>query len=336
MVERGVDVGGVDAAPVAELRPDPVRAVRRRAADVRQDDAIAADATGATSTCGPEPRRRAARRGHRRRSAAARRRRRPGRRSRRRSARPGRVPGRGVISTGGEGRLPRRADRAPPDRRPAGRVDRRELHRADAVGREVGHDRRGVLGARDRRVCVTISPSTSARRPRGVPIDRVEVDPTGSTTDRDRRPSRRARRGASPPRAMPAGDHPTGEVRVDPVADRPVEAGREIDGRRRREPSAGATRTVGLRCRRAVPGHRAPIAATHRPSGETAGCAAHPAGGEDLARLGRGGAAGTADVDGPDRRPRLEVRLRTAVRGEHDGPAVRRPRDVVHAPVTGR
>ena len=41
MIDRGEDVGGIDAAPVAELRPDPVPAVRGRAADVRQDDAVA-------------------------------------------------------------------------------------------------------------------------------------------------------------------------------------------------------------------------------------------------------------------------------------------------------
>ena len=41
MVDRGMDVGRVDAAPVAQLRADPVATVRLRAADVRQDHAIA-------------------------------------------------------------------------------------------------------------------------------------------------------------------------------------------------------------------------------------------------------------------------------------------------------
>ena len=42
VVDGRVDVVGVDAAPVAELRADPVAPVRRRAADVGQDDAVAA------------------------------------------------------------------------------------------------------------------------------------------------------------------------------------------------------------------------------------------------------------------------------------------------------
>jgi len=42
VVERGVDIVGVDAAPVAELGSDPVPAVADRAADVGQQDAVAA------------------------------------------------------------------------------------------------------------------------------------------------------------------------------------------------------------------------------------------------------------------------------------------------------
>ena len=69
-----MDVGGVDAAPVVELRANPVAAVRRGAPDVGQEDAVAARRTAARPrSMAPAPSHPAGRHGRRSRSGAGRR-----------------------------------------------------------------------------------------------------------------------------------------------------------------------------------------------------------------------------------------------------------------------
>ena len=119
------------------------------------------------------------------------------------------------------------------------------------------------------------------------------------------------------------------EVRVRPVADRPVQVGR--DGMRRRRAIARSDQDLGAHLVGRVglddPDRRQP------PSIGGVGRVLSPAGGrEDLARLRRL----RVDVDRPDRRPRMKVGLRPSIGLEGDRPAVGAPRDMVDAPVSRR
>ena len=97
------------------------------------------------------------------------------------------------------------------------------------------------------------------------------------------------------------------------------------------EPALGPTRIPGLTSS-SVSASMVPIAASQRPSGDHAGSRPSPP------RPAPRAAAGclAVDVDGPDRRPRTQVRLRAAIGGECDGPAIGAPRQLVNAPVAGR
>ena len=252
-----MDVRGIHAAPVAELWPDPVPAVRGRTADVRQDHPVAArDEQGDFDVrCrGPRPERATVDVDH------------------------GREPGIAGVGWGGdpgldratgagcvepphrgldEAALPGRAERGPRrPARPAGtiRVEGHQLHgprpeRAEDRDRPRGSHRQGVAGR--------VGPRTGSRpRARNRRIDR-RTGPGIQAEPHRVRPAAVADRGhdrarIEPVRAGPTGHHPAVEVRVGPVADRSIEVwGERPRGggsvrRPEEDPGADVVERIGL------------------------------------------------------------------------------------------
>ena len=113
-------------------------------------------------------------------------------------------------------------------------LDRGELHRARAVRREIGDGRRAVgaaLAGRDR-VGDDVARRSAGRWP--------AARPRASIVNRCGRERPRSETvativvGVDPDGAVPARDHPAGQVAVDPVADGPVEVRGEVDAAGRR------------------------------------------------------------------------------------------------------
>ena len=131
-----------------------------------------------------------------------------------------------------------------------------------------------------------------------------------------------------PERPVSPIDDPAVQIRIDPVADRSIEVRSEqarLSGAVGR-PDDDARDHVVERLRLEQAAGRDP-ASVGRPRRM-----ARPARSEHLARLG----AALIDIDRPDRRPPVEVGLRTAIGGERDRSAVGMPRDVRDAPVAAR
>ena len=247
-----MDIVGVDAAPVAELRPDPVAAVRRRAADVREHDPVAAPRRAATtSRCGAGAQPRAGRRGRRRRSAA-------------------RVAGAGGERDPGVDRAARagRLDQPHLDRREArpasadpmrvrGRgwspgsstVDS-SIARGPSVARQrdasAEPSRRRAVAGRDRRWRRDVAVD-GRRWPAGAAVAASSGNTPRHASGRGPRPSRRSSSRRSRPGPCRPDDHPAGQVAVDPVADRAGRGpGARSTGRSPRCRRPAPTSTVGL------------------------------------------------------------------------------------------
>ena len=344
VVDRGVDVRRVDAAPVAELRPDPVAAVAGGAADVRQDHPVAAGAEqhDLDGRCRrPRPERAAV--DHRRSSGAAASEASAGRRDPGldRATRPRCLdeiasPATRVL---GAQRLPRRgADRragCPPVR--AGR----RSSRAPSAGcptraRSVTRDAVGAAGrGATARLCAAKSPSASgAGAPTGRPV-------AGSTSNRHGVDRPRSETSAT---IVPASSQhgvfrddggPAVQVRVDPVPIGRSKSG--ASGHGGPEPSARPDDELGARVIERAGSTITPTAAIQRPSGDHAGeCRGRRARAPRAALDRRPAAASptgsTAQIE--VRGCRSASAWRSAANAIDR--AVRRPRDPARAPVAAR
>ena len=133
-----------------------------------------------------------------------------------------------------------------------------------------------------------------------------------------------------PGRPVVAGHEPAGEIRVDPVADGPVEVRRDEPGWSRAigraEEDARADVVDRVRVEEALGGDPA---AVRRPCRLRA-----PSRPERAPRAARYPASSTSTR--PDRRPRVEIGFRAAVAGEGDRPAVGVPGDLRDTPVAAR
>ena len=325
-----MDIGCIHATPVAQLRADPVPAVRGGPADVRQDHSIAGgDEEDDFDVRGGRPgTERTAVHVHDGRDGAVRSVGRRGDPGLDRSGRTGRL---------GQGHHRHREPPLPgrPDPRPdAWRPTRRGRGSASSMARTPSVPSQLIAPVAGPRVATAREWATMSPVDEGLDPDRSS-DLRRQVEGRRVSPPSRRDRGDDPVRGRPersaaARRHPARQVRVGPLADGSVQVRREHP--RLRRPIDGGGDEARAEVVEGLGLVQADRRRSRRPSGDHAGWLAQP----PAARTSRGSVASvpsrstsTAQIVVRGRRSASGPRAR----GEGDRPAIGAPCDVGHAPI---